>query len=113
MLLLLSLIAGCQQNSGSQPSNQLVEGFAELKVKTIGNTTIGMFDGVGYTALDMLEAVHKVELNYGGSIKCIDNVCAEAGYWWPMYINGKKSSLGPKSYIVKNNDKVEFVLSKE
>ena len=109
---MLSLITGCQQNS-SQPSNHLIKGFAELKVKTIGNTTIDEFNEVGYTTLEMLQMKHDVELTYSGSIKCIDNVCAAGGYWWPMYINGKKSSLGPKSYIVKNNDKVEFVLSKE
>lgn len=113
IILLLSLIAGCQQNVKSQSSNQAIDGFAELKIRTIGNTTIESFDTIGYSALEMLQVKHKVKLNYAGSIKCIDKICAESGYWWPMSVNGKKSSLGPKSYIVKNNDRVEFDLSKE
>ena len=106
LILLLSLIVSCQKSS-------LVEGKAQLTIKTIGNTTIEEFDSVGYTALEMLQKNHDVKFAYGSLIKCIDNVCAESGYWWPLYVNGKKASLGVQSYIVKNNDKVEFVLGKK
>mgnify|MGYP001575713070 CR=1 FL=1 len=91
----------------------MIDGFAELKIKTIGNTALENFDSIGYTALEMLQVNHKVELNYAGSIRCIDGICGKSGYWWPMSVNGKKASLGPKSYIVKNNDRIEFELSKE
>jgi len=29
-----------------------------------------------------------------------------------LYVNDKKSSLGAQSYIIKNNDKIEFILGK-
>ena len=99
------MLIGCQKSAPR-------EGNAELIIKTIGETIIEEFDVVGISALEMLQKNHEVKLTYGKSIKCIDNVCAESGYWWPLDVNGKKSSLGAQSYIVKNSDKIEFVLSK-
>ena len=106
-ILLLILAAGCQQNKSNEIGN------AELVIKTIGNTTTEAFDTVGYTALDMLQRNHDAKVAFGFAIRCIDNVCAESGYWWPTYINGEKASIGPQSYIVKDNDQVEFILSKK
>ena len=99
-------MAGCQKSIQ-------VDGKAELLVKTIGNTTTEAFDTVGYTALDMLQKNHDIKTSFGFAIRCIDNVCVEGGYWWPMHINGEKASIGPQSYIVKDNDKIEFILSKK
>ena len=107
MLILIILLVSCQK------STKLSEGKAELIVKTIGNTSIENFDTIGMTAIEMLKVKHDVKFAYGNLIKCIDNVCAESGYWWPLSVNGKKASLGAQSYIVKNNDKIEFVLSKK
>jgi len=107
MLILIVLLAGCQK------SINLTEGKAELIVKTIGNTTTETFDTIGMTALEMLKARHSVEFAFGSLVKCIDDVCAQSGYWWPIYVNEKKISLGAEYYIVKDNDKVEFVLSKK
>ena len=103
---MLSLIAGCQEN-------RAVNGSAELVIKTIGNTTTEAFDTVGYAALKMLQKNHDVKTAFGFAIRCIDDVCVEGGYWWPMYVNGEKASIGPQSYIVKDDDKVEFILSKK
>ncbi len=100
-------MAGCQQSKSNE------NGSAELVIKTIGNTTTENFDSVEYTALEMLQKNHDIKASFGFAIKCIDDVCAESGYWWPMYINGEKASIGPQSYIVKDNDKIEFVLSKK
>ena len=99
-------MAGCQEN-------RAVNGSAELVIRTIGNTTTEAFDTVGYTALEMLRKSHDVKMAFGFAVRCIDDVCAESGYWWPMHINGEKASIGPQSYIVKDNDKIEFVLSKK
>ena len=99
-------MAGCQKSIQ-------VDGKAELVIKTIGNTTTEAFDTVGYTALDMLQKNHDIKTSFGFAIRCIDNVCVEGGYCWPMHINGEKASIGPQSYIVKDNDKIEFVLSKK
>src|SRR3989344_319822 len=107
MLILIILLAGCQE------SPKLSEGKAELVVKTIGNTATESFDKVGMTALEMLKAKHDIKFAYGSSIECIDDVCTESGYWWPLYVNGKKASQGAEYYIVKDNDKVEFILSKK
>ena len=107
MLILIILLVSCQK------STKLSEGKAELIVKTIGNTTTERFDTIGFTALEMLKSKHDLEFAYGNTIKCIDNVCAQSGYWWPFSVNGKKVSQGAEYYIVKDNDKVEFVLSKK
>ena len=107
MLILVVLLAGCQK------SPKLSEGKAELAIKTIGNTTIENFDKVGMTALEMLKVRHDVKFAYGSLIECIDDVCAESGYWWPLHINGKKASQGAEYYIVKDKDEVEFILSKK
>ncbi len=82
-------------------------------IKTIGNTTTENFDTVGYTALEMLRKNHEIKTSFGFAVRCIDDVCATAGYWWPMHVNGEKSSIGPQSYIVKSNDKIEFVFSEK
>ena len=105
---MLSLLVSCQKSNLS-----LNEGKAELVIKTIGSTEVEKFDKIGYTALEMLQTNHDVKLTYGNAIKCIDDICAQSGYWWPLDVNGKKASLGVQSYIVKNNDKIEFVLSKK
>lgn len=107
LILLLSLLIGCQKNT-----QEFSEGKAELVIKTIGSTMIENFDEVGLTALEILQRNHDIKTSFGFAIKCIDNVCAESGYWWSMSVNGEKSSIGPQSYIVKNNDKIEFILSK-
>jgi hypothetical protein len=104
-ILLLSLLIGCQKGA-------LSEGNAQLVVKTIGSTTNENFDRIGFTALEMLKKNHEVEFAFGSVIKCIDGVCAQSGYWWPMYVNGNLSSIGAQAYPVANNDKIEFVLSK-
>lgn len=109
MILLLSLLIGCQKSI----QNEIVNGKAELAIKTIGNTTIEKFGTVGYTAFDMVQKNHKVKMSFGTAVKCIDDVCAKSGYWWPMYVNGEVSSIGPQSYTVRDNDKIEFALSKE
>jgi len=107
MLILIILLAGCQE------SPKLSEGKAELVVKTIGNTATESFGEVGMTALEMLKAKHDIKFAYGSLIECIDNVCAESGYWWPLHINGEKASQGAEYYIVKDKDEVEFILSKK
>ena len=107
ILILIVLLAGCQKNQLSE------DGKAQLTIKTIGVTTVENFESVGYTVVEMLQRNHKIKISFGNSIGCIDDVCATSGYWWPLYVNDKKSSIGPQSYIVKNNDKIEFVLSEK
>ena len=109
ILILIVLLAGCQKNS--QQSE--VDGKAQLTIKTIGVTTVENFESVGYTAAEMLQRNHKIKISFGNSIGCIDDVCATSGYWWPLYVNGEISSLGPQNYVVKNNDEIEFVLSEK
>ena len=104
--LIASLLVGCQKSTPH-------DGNAEFIVITIGETITEEFDVVGITALEMLRKNHGIKTSFGFAIKCIDDVCAESGYWWSMYVNGKKSSIGPQSYIVKDNDKIELILSKK
>jgi hypothetical protein len=103
---LLSLIAGCEES-------RVTSGTAELTIITIGYTTVEIFDTVGYTALEMLQKNHEVKSEFSFAVRCIDGVCSEGGYWWPLRVNGEKASVGPQSYIVEDKDKIEFVLSKK
>ena len=96
------MLVGCQKSTQH-------DGNAELIVITIGETITEEFDVVGITALEMLRKNHGIKTSFGFAIKCIDDVCAESGYWWSMYVNGKKSSIGPQSYIVKDNDKINLI----
>lgn len=80
---------------------------------SLGKTTTEIFNQTGITALELLKINHKVKLIYGNTIKCIDDICAESGYWWPLYINNKKASLGAHYYKIKGNDEIEFRLSKK
>ncbi len=108
MLVAIAILAGYNIQKKQQPK----DGNVSLVVKSIGKTTKEVYNVSGITALRLLKNKHDVELTLSKAVKCIDEVCAEAGYWWPMYVNGKKASLGVSAYEVKRGDKIEFVISK-
>ncbi len=90
--------------------------YVALKIISIGNTIEEHYDikSTNITALQLLKNKHNVTLNLGdNAVKCIDNVCAESGYWWPMYVNEKISTLGVNNYHVKRSDSIEFRFAKK
>ena len=103
LIVLVLLSTSCQKNIDS-------EGMVTLKIVSIGNTTTEHYKITSKTtALQLLKTRHNVTLNLGSrAVKCIDNVCASSGYWWPMYTNGKISTLGINAYYLKKGDEIEF-----
>ena len=81
-----------------------------LAIVSIGNTTEEHYTMKSKAnALQLLNMKHNTTLNLGGNaIKCIDNVCADSGYWWPMFVNKKISTLGINDYQIKSGDRIEF-----
>jgi len=112
VLGIVLLSAGCQEEK-LQKNN---DDYVALKIVSIGNTTEEHYDikSTKVTALQLLKNKHNVTLNLGGSaVKCIDHICAKSGYWWPMYVNGKISTLGINNYHVKRGDRIEFKFAKK
>ncbi len=65
------------------------------------------------TALSALKDVVAVQTNGKGInafITSIDNRKADDAKkeFWAFYVNGKQAELGAGSYIIKNNDKIEW-----
>lgn len=107
MLALSILSISCQKQEQQTPSDS----FVTLAIVSIGNTTEEHYTmkSKEATALQLLDMKHNTILNLGGNaVKCIDNVCAESGYWWPMFVNGKISTLGIHDYQIKSGDRIEF-----
>lgn len=67
------------------------------------------------TALALLKTSHQVETKDYGSlgemVVSIDGVAARVDQFWAFYVNGKLSNVGAGSYILKNNDKIEWKLN--
>src|SRR3989338_5683430 len=96
ILLILLALASCAKQ-------ELADGNATLKIRTIGNTTVEIFDKVGMTLFAMLEKNHLIKANYGQFLECIDNVCSNREFAWAIYVDGKQINYGIKSYIVKDS----------
>ena len=99
--LLLST-TGCGQN----PERKVFEGDVTIILSSIGGSAKEEYPITG-TALDILEMNHTVELS-GQSIRCIDGVCASGAYYWPFFVNGQVSAVGPDRYVPKKRDVLEF-----
>lgn len=78
-------------------------------IKTIGNIIQEEHNLTGISALELLQINHNLQVNSAGIIKCIDGICAENDYWWQFYINDEWSTIGSKTYIVKDKDKIGFI----
>ena len=64
------------------------------------------------TALSLLREKHNATLKHA-FIECIDSVCADSGYWWLLFVNGKESSESAFFYEVRGGDRIEFKFSKK
>ena len=66
-------------------------------------------------ALVLLKSSHKVETKDYGSlgemVTSIDGSTASLTQFWAFYVNGKLANEGAGSYVLKNNDKVEWKLN--
>jgi len=68
---------------------------------------------VGSTALQALYKTHKIQskgLGANAFITAIDGRIAsdEKREFWAFYVNGKQADVGAGTYVVKNNDTIEW-----
>ena len=105
------LSSGCQTESQLKSQNE----YVKLTIVSIGNSTEEKYSvkSPDVSAFQVLDVKHEIKLHLGGNaIECIDGVCAESGYWWPMYVNGKMSTYGVNNYHVKGGEEIEFRFAK-
>lgn len=66
-------------------------------------------------ALELLKNSHVVETKSYGQmgefVLSIDGIKPDNQHFWQLYVNGKSSSVGAGSYVLKEGDKVEWKLS--
>lgn len=82
--------------------------------------TIAFVDYISYvgitgkTALDLLDARAAVVQAASGLVVSINGRKADNGQheYWAFYINGKVAQVGPKDYITKDGDKIEWKIEK-
>ena len=69
----------------------------------------------GSTALDLLKKISKVQMKGEGANAFITSINGRAAddikkEFWAFYINGKQAEVGAGSYVLKDNDKIEWKL---
>lgn len=104
------IIAGLKLQKNINAQSQAKE--VKLIVTSIGSKSEESHLANGRTALNSLAQNHNVTLKHA-FIECIDNVCADSGYWWLFMVNGKKSSESANFYKVKGGDVIEFRFAKK
>ncbi len=66
----------------------------------------------GETALQLLNNTHKVDAkgqNENAFVTAIDGAAADnSKEFWSFYVNGKQAEVGAGSYVLKNNDTIEW-----
>jgi len=100
---------GVQKKYTAQPTiliNQIIR--VDLNVSEKKERVI-----VGSTALQALYRTHKIQskgLGINAFITAIDGRVAseEKREFWAFYINGKQAEVGAGTYVIKNNDTIEW-----
>ncbi len=64
----------------------------------------------GKSAFEILEVKTKVEIDKVGLVSAINGRKADNSKreFWAFYVNGKLAEVGPKDYITKSTDKIEW-----
>ncbi|MBI2654208.1 DUF4430 domain-containing protein [Candidatus Woesearchaeota archaeon] len=107
--MLALIIAGLKLQKSINVQSQANE--VKLIVTSIGSK-IEETHPTGKTALNLLAVNHNITLK-NTFIECIDNVCADSGYWWKFSVNEKESSESAHFYKVKDGDTIEFRFAKK
>lgn len=108
-----------QQQTQTQPpaQNQVVDDRPWI-IQTVEGSNINQPKTQftqGQSAMDVLEATHQVESKeysgLGKMVLSIDGKAADSKHFWEFFVNGKSSSVGASSYVLKAGDKIEWKLS--
>ena len=109
--MLALIIAGLnlKEASNENPGNKAV---VNLIVTSIGSKSEKNYQPHGLTALNLLAINHNVTFKHN-FIECVNNICADSGYWWKFLVNGKESPVGANFYKVWDGDAIEFRFAKK
>ena len=68
----------------------------------------------GVTALALLQQKSSVIQDTSGLVTAINEYRADSAKheYWAFYVNGKMAQVGPKEYMTKNSDKIEWKIEK-
>jgi hypothetical protein len=84
-----------------------ISGLNIFKTELLNNDT-------AFTTLIRVAQYYNFNVKYqnygdmGNLITCINNICNNQNHFWFLYYNGKSSSIGASSLILKNNDVIEW-----
>jgi hypothetical protein len=108
-VVVLSLI-GCQKET----DDQINGGNVTLIIKSLGTTKTERFKFSSGTPLEVVKYNHRVKTVLNDNfIECIDDVCADGGYWWLFYVNNKTINYGVKRYNLIDGDVILFEFNKQ
>lgn len=88
---------------------------ANITVNLADTKKTNSYSGPEITALDLLKkynSVNTTSSTYGEFVNCINTLCSNNNYYWMYSVNGKLAQTGAGSYLVKNNDNLEFNYTK-
>ena len=95
--------------------NKTVPSVADSQGPVQSTSDIFSYEGkAGEDALTLLKAKTTVEQNTSGLVISINGRKADdkKHEYWAFYVNGKMAEVGPKDYITKDGDKIEWKIEK-
>jgi hypothetical protein len=114
------LAAGCNQkpaqNNQPESSGQQISAFTVTQTVEGSNLNKPNYQiAASSTALTLLKTSHQVQTKefsgVGEFVESIDGIKPDSKHFWEFFVNGVSSNIGASSYVLKNNDKIEWKLS--
>lgn len=111
--LILCIGTGYVQYIRNVPQNVKTHTFIFTVTQSVAGKQKREQIKVGATALQLLSTTHKIATkgqNKNAFVTTIDGRLADAQKreFWAFYVNGKQAEVGAGSYLVKNNDTIEW-----
>ncbi len=91
------------------------ESITSFSTRSVQQTNILTYKGKnGIDALTLLKQTASITQNQSGFVIAINNRVANASHreYWEFFINGKLATVGPASYLTKNNDILSWKLAR-
>lgn len=109
-LAAIGLLAVVLQRQTQQPPQQTLLTPTPTAVPQKVTNTFSYKGEDGKDALTLLKSKTDVEQDNSGLVVSINKKKADSSKreYWAFYVNGELSSVGPKDYITKNADLIEW-----
>ncbi|MBI3573058.1 MAG: DUF4430 domain-containing protein [Candidatus Kerfeldbacteria bacterium] len=114
-LVMILTGAGCSLTQTVTVNTNAVVANTNTQTNAAANTnattsTIIYSGHAGKTALELLQATHKVDASSAGFVNSIDGTKPGTRQYWAFYVNGKLADVGAKSYQTKDTETIEWRL---